>query len=118
MPFFLGDYTVIDGIALDIERSLLILDGELTVFDGLWLEESPIMEILPIPVERVMGHVDSLWLQGVGQRFLFQEGELRSIEPTSNNVRLFAYGSLGESALGVPELLLIDTTGVVPEVVD
>ena len=74
----LGTYATMDGIALDTNRSLLLLDGEIVIFDGQWREDSPLSETMPIPAEHVFGQSDSLWLQGAGRLFLFQNGVLRN----------------------------------------
>ena len=41
----LGTFDQIEGVQLDVQRSMILLDGTAFVFDGTWLEESPLNDI-------------------------------------------------------------------------
>ena len=60
----LGNPALFDGAAIGPQSSVLALDGELFIFDGQWLEPSPLNELLPVPIEKIEGDAGLLWFQG------------------------------------------------------
>ena len=113
----LGHFDQIEGLQLDVQQSMILLDGTVFIFDGEWLEESPINDILPIPVETAEGHRDNLWLQGAGQLYWYHEGTLQSVS-TENHTHLFSYGGFDSSAIATPQLRILDTSSSTLEIVD
>lgn len=113
----LGNFDQIEGVQLDVQRSMILLDGTAFVFDGAWLEESPLNDVLPIPIETVEGHRDNLWFQGAGQLYRYHEGTLQSIA-TENHTHLFSYGGPNSSAIATPQLRILDTSSSAIEIID
>ena len=113
----LGHFDQIEGVQLDVQQSMILLDGSVFIFDGEWLEESPINDILPIPVETVEGHRDDLWFQGAGQLYRYHEGNVQSVS-TDYHTHLFSYGGFNNSAIATPQLRILDTSSSTLEIID
>lgn len=106
---YLGEYRNVDGLTLDSESSVLLLDGGVFIFDGQSLESSPIGDVLPLPTEQVFGNRDSMWFWGAGNLFHYESEQVSQIMVPNGNVHQFAYGPSGTHALTLPELQLIET---------
>ena len=106
----LGDFDHVAGIGLDTQYSMFLLDGQAYTYDGQWLAFSSINDALPIPVEKIHGHRESLWLQGGGQLYWYHEETLQSVTTDNQHMYLFSYGGLERSAIAAPQLRILDTS--------
>ena len=105
----LGSRTIYDGTVMDSRETLLALDGLLYVFDGEWLENSPLNEIIPIPIEKVEGDKQLLWLQGADMLYRYSAGNLMEIQPPAQQeLRLFAASQQGMAAIAAPYPIIFD----------
>jgi hypothetical protein len=105
---YLGEYGNVSGLTLDSERSILLLDEGVFIFDGETLEPSPIGNVLPLPTEQVFGTRDSMWFWGAGNLFHYELEQVSQIMVPNHNVHQFVYGPSGTHALTLPELQLIE----------
>ena len=87
---YLGEYGTVDGLTLDSERSILLLDGGVFIFDYQVLESSPIGDVLPLPTEQVFGNGDSMCGFGVqGTCFIMHPNNyLKSLYQTTMFINL------------------------------
>jgi len=100
------------GVPLDAHTQLLLLDDQLMVWDGTWLQESPLQAAMPLPAEAIAGHGAHLWLRAGGQLYHHTEGTLSTVIIDSGaDVRLVAAGPDGRCAVMAPFLMVLDGFG-------
>ena len=117
-PVDFGPHQHIDGIFIDQQRSLLLLDGDIMIFDGQSLEPSPLNAVLPIPATRIEGDPTSLWLIGAGHLFYVHNNTLNQIVFEDREIQRFTLGHDTLGAIAVPELMIVEHMESTTSVVD
>ena len=107
------------GVPLDAHSQLMLLDDRLMVWDGTWLQESPLQAAMPLPAEAVVGHGAHRWLRAGGQLYHHSEDTLSTVIIDSGaDVRLVAAGPDGRCAVMAPFLMVLDGLGDSVRLVD
>ncbi|MGC6507128.1 MAG: hypothetical protein ACON4U_01885 [Myxococcota bacterium] len=103
-PIYLGQATHAGGTLVD-GQMWVHLDGQLFTFDT---ELEPVHLDLPVPIERLVGASDSLWLWGINRLFQLRAGQLQEVV-LSETLPIYDFG-VGMSRLWVrtPWLVEID----------
>lgn len=111
--------THMDAVALNAQDTLMSFSGELYIFDGQWLQASPLNDLFPVPVEHLYRDSYALWFQGAGRLYRYAEQTLTALQnDTQEEIRRFAPGRDGRIAIASPHLLLIDSLGSSFEILD
>ncbi|MEL6345096.1 MAG: hypothetical protein AAFV53_18450 [Myxococcota bacterium] len=97
-----------DGVLID-DAILLVLDGELMVWDGALLRSSPLNSIVPFPVERLEMSTFAIWLSGAGRllRYDLRDAGLSEVA-LDGNLYDFALSPDGTLWLSTPTLVGVD----------
>ena len=107
-PVALAPAALAGGTWLDDGSALLSLDGELAVWDGTALRDSPLDEAIPFPTESLTTGPFARWLTGAGRLVRLADG--RATELTVQDRLLSAWAPAPDGAvwLATPELLGVD----------
>ncbi|MFK7931653.1 MAG: hypothetical protein AB8H79_25970 [Myxococcota bacterium] len=107
-PIALGAGGAADGAVLDGGQTLLALDGSLYVVREGVAVESPLNDVIPMPVESVSTTPFGLWLAGAGRVVGVRDGRATEVQIGDRPLVGAAAGPDGSLWLALPDIVGID----------